>query len=129
MDESAHKAGGWLNSLRHTGDSLLRLAQSRFELFAVELQEEKLRALNVVVWLVVALVLGAIGLLVGLGALALYLWDIASYLGQIGLALAALAAAVGILWGIRRRIRSGPIPFAETIGEFRKDRECLRSEL
>ena len=40
MDQSAHNAGGWLNSPRRTGKSLLGLAQIRFELFALELQEE-----------------------------------------------------------------------------------------
>lgn len=128
MDESAHKAGGWLNSLRRAGDSLLGLVQSRIELFAVELREEKLRDLNLLVWLVVALALVVAGLLVGLGALAIYLWDIAGYLGLVGLALATLAAGAGILLGIRRRIQNGPIPFAETIDGFRKDRECLRSD-
>ena len=118
MDERAPKADGWLNSLQRTGDSLLRLAQSRFELFAVELQEEKLRALNVVIWLVVGLTFGAAGLLFGLGAIAVYLWDIAGYYGLVGLAVASLAVAAGILLGIRRRIRTGTTPFAETSGEF-----------
>ena len=43
MNEHTRETGGWLDSLRRTGDSLLGLAQSRFELFAVELQEEKCR--------------------------------------------------------------------------------------
>lgn len=128
MDDNPGKTGGWLHSLRRTGDSLLGLAQSRFELFAVELQEEKLRALDIIVWLVVALALGVAGLLVGLCALAIYLWDIAGYFGLGGLALVSLAAGAGVLWSIRRRIRNGAVPFAETIGEFRKDSECLRND-
>ena len=125
MDESEHTPCGWLNSLRRTCDSLVGLAQSRFELFTVELQEEKLRTLNLIFWLFVALTLGVAGLLVGLGALAIYLWDVAGYFGLVGLALMALAAAAGVWGNIRRRIRNGPAPFAETIAEFRKDRECL----
>jgi uncharacterized membrane protein YqjE len=128
MDESAHKAGGWLNSLRRTGDSLLGLAQSRFELFAVELQEQKLRALKLMVWLVVALALVVAGLIVGLGALAIYLWNIAGYWGLIGLALTSIGAGAGALWRTHYRIENGPTPFAETIGEFKKDRECLRND-
>lgn len=105
---------------------MLGLAQSRFELFAIELQEEKLRALSLIVWLVAALMLGAAGLLVGLGALAFWLWHVAGYPGLIGLMLAALAAGAGLLWRLYRRIQAGPAPFAETLAEFRKDRECLR---
>lgn len=128
MDPSDPKAQGWLDSLRRMGDSVLGLVQSRLELFAVELQEEKLRALGLVVWLVVAVTLVVAGLLAGLAALGIWLWSVAGYLGLIGLMLAALAAAAGVLWGIRRRIRSGPAPFAETLAEFRKDRECLRHD-
>lgn len=128
MDETERTKDGWLNSLRRTSDSLLGLAQNRFELFAVELQEEKLRALNVLVWLVVALALIVAGVLVGLGALALYLWQVAAYLGLIGLALVSLGAGAGVLWAIRHRIRHGATPFAKTVDEFKKDRACVGTE-
>ncbi|HNQ88108.1 MAG TPA: phage holin family protein [Verrucomicrobiota bacterium] len=126
MDESEHPTTGWGQGLRRAADSLLGLVQSRFELFTLECQEEKLRALNLIVWLAVALTLGAAGLLVGLGALALWLWHVAGYLGLVGLMLAALAAGGALLWALRRRIQTGPAPFADTLAEFRKDRECLR---
>ena len=128
MDESAHKADGWLNSLRRAGESMLGLMQSRIELFAVELQEEKLRLIGTIVWLVIALALIVAGLLVGLGAVTLYLWDVAGYFGIVGLALALLTAGASVLWAIRRQIRSNPVPFAETISEFDKDRKCLRGD-
>ena len=115
MDEKERTTGGWANSLRRTGDSLLGLAQNRLELFAVELQEEKLRALNVLQ-------------LDGLGALALYLWHTAAYFGLIGLALVSLGAGAGALWAIRQRIRSSAAPFAKTVDEFKKDRSCLETE-
>jgi uncharacterized membrane protein YqjE len=128
MNNSTGEGRGWIESLRRAGDALLGLAQSRCELFAVELQEEKLRAVNAVVWLVEALTLGAAGLLVALGALAIYLWAVAGYLGLAGLSIGLLGAAGGVFVAVRHRLRSGPPPFAETIAEFRKDRECLRSE-
>ena len=128
VDRTDHKAGGWLNSLRRMSDSLIGLAHSRLEILALELQEEKLRALKVVVWLVIALTFGVAGLLVGLGALAFFLWNIAGYYGVGGLALASLAAGAGILRAIYHGILNGPTPFAATIDEFRKDRECLRSD-
>lgn len=128
MDEKERTTGGWANSLRRTGDSLLGLAQNRLELFAVELQEEKLRALNVLIWLIVALALIVAGVLVGLGALALYLWHTAAYFGLIGLALVSLGAGAGALWAIRQRIRSSAAPFAKTVDEFKKDRSCLETE-
>jgi uncharacterized membrane protein YqjE len=128
MSEGDPKSDGWLDSIRRTGDSLLGLAQSRIELFTVELQEEKLRALNLLVWLVVALALGVAGILIGLGALALFLWEVAGYGGLIGLALVTLAAAAAVLWSIRQRVQHGPRPFSDTVAEFKKDRECLHKK-
>jgi uncharacterized membrane protein YqjE len=80
------------------------------------------------IWLGVAGALGAAGLLLGLGALALFLWETTRYAGVVGLALACLAGAGGMAWTLWNRIYAGPVPFAETIAEFRKDRECLRRE-
>jgi uncharacterized membrane protein YqjE len=125
MDESERTPGSWRDSLRRTGDSLLGLAQNRIELFAVELQEAKLRALNMLVWLVVALAFIVAGVLVALGALALYLWQVAAYFGLIGLALVSLAAGAGLLWFVHNRIRTSPSPFSKTVEEFKKDRTCL----
>lgn len=125
MDDGEPKPGGWLDSARSTADSLLGLVQNRFELAGVELQEEKIRLLNLLVWLAVAIALGTAGLLIGMGALALFLWDKAGYAGLIGLALVALAGGAGILHTIHRRIHTARPPFAQTVAEFRKDRECL----
>jgi len=126
MNNDTSRGDGWVSSLRRTGDSLLGLAQSRIELFAVELQEEKLRALHIIIWLVIALALVVAGLLVGLGALAICLWNVAGYWGLAGLAAASLAMGAGALWRTHHRICNGPTPFAETIGEFKKDSACLR---
>jgi len=128
MNDTDETHNPWPEALRRTGDSLLGLAQTRVELLSVEFQEEKLRAISGIIWLGIALALGVAGLMLALGALALYLWETTGYAGVVGLALACLGGGGGILWGMRRRIHSGPLPFAETIAEFRKDRECLRSE-
>lgn len=120
--------GGWADRFRRIGESLLALARNRFELVAVEWQEEKLRLFHLLLWLGVALGLGFAALLVAMGALSLWAWQLAGYLGLVVLALAALAGAAGIAWGIRRRIQYGPKPFAETIAEFRRDSECLQRD-
>lgn len=117
---------GWLESLRRISESFLALVRGRFELFTVELQEEKLRLLNLLLWLGIALAIGTAGLFIGLAALALWLWEIAGYAGLIGLSLVAMAVAVGLLWGLRRKIRTDPHPFTETVAEFKKDGECLQ---
>ena len=98
MSESPPKSGGWLESLRRIGESLLALLRSRLELFSVEWQEEKLRLLNLLVWLALALAIGLAGVFVAITALAFWLWEIAGCAGLIGLAVVAMAVAAGILW-------------------------------
>ncbi len=126
MDAPPPNPEGWRESLRRIGESSLALLRSRFELFTVEWQEEKLRLLNLLLWCGLAATLGVAGLLLALFALAFWLWNTAGYGGLIGLAVGALAAAGVILWVLRKRIKTGPPPFADTVAEFRKDGECLR---
>ncbi|MEO7415282.1 MAG: phage holin family protein [Opitutaceae bacterium] len=114
--------------MRRMGTSALGLLHTRVELFAVELQEEKLRAMQLLVWLSVAVALGVASILVAVGALALFFWQTAGYAGLIGLAVVTFAAAAGIFWMLRHRILSGESPFAETAAEFRRDLECLHRE-
>lgn len=127
MAESAQSAGGVVTSIRRAGSSLLGLFGNRVELLAVEWQEEKLRALRLLAWLVAALFFLVAGGLVALGALGLFLWRQAGYLGLGGLALAALATGALLWWRLRREIAAGPAPFADTVAELRKDAACLRS--
>ena len=127
MNPGPTNTSGWFGLLWRIGVSLSALLRSRFELFTVELQEEKLRLLNLLLWLGLAAAIGTAGVLVAIATLAFWLWTMAGYAGLIGLAVATLAIASAILWGIRSRIRTGPKPFAQTVAEFRKDGACLRS--
>jgi len=126
MPENGSNVGGVMNSVHRFGTSLLGLVQTRAELFVVELQEEKLRAISLLLWLALALSLAMAGVFVAIGILALYLWQIAGYPGLVGLAAGTFAVAAIIFWSIRHRILRGPQPFAETLGEFRKDAASLR---
>lgn len=114
--------------MRRIGESSVALLRNRFELFTVEWQEEKLRLLSLFVWLALAAVIGLAGVLIGLMALAFWLWTTTGYAGVIGLVVTAIGIACGILWGIRRNIQTGPSPFSQTVAEFRKDGECLRTK-
>ena len=117
---------GFAESARRMGKSLLDLLHTRAELFSLELQEEKVRALRLVLWVAAAIAVGVSGLLIAMGALALWVWEVAGYWGLAGLAMGALGAAAGILWGVHRSVTNGPVPFAGTVAEFKKDAACLR---
>jgi uncharacterized membrane protein YqjE len=126
MDEAASGAGGFLGAFRRVGSSLLALLQNRVQLFAVELQEEKLRAIRLLVWLTAAFALGIAGILVLVGVLGVFLWKQAGYAGVLGLAVALLGGAALLLWLLRRRLLREPDPFATTVAEIGKDLACLR---
>ena len=115
-----------MDSLRRLAASLAGLARTRMELFAVELQEEKLRALTLLLWLGLGLALGMAGGLVVIGALAFRLWQSSGYFGLAGLAGGMLVLAIAIFLGIRRRLVRGPLPFAGTVAEFKKDAKSLQ---
>jgi uncharacterized membrane protein YqjE len=128
MSESDSQLAGLLASLRRIGDSIMGLAQSRLQLIALELESEKLRLMRILLWLIFAVALGAMGLMVGTAALATYLWETAGYAGLLLAAGALVGAAWLIVWRLREGIRKSPAPLAETIAEFRKDRACLQGK-
>ena len=128
MESPASNPDGWTNSARRIAHSVLALARTRFELFTVEWQEEKLRLLHLALWFLVGGAFGLGGVLIALAALALWLWSVAGYLGLVLLAVAALAMAVGIFVKLRSLIRESPTPFGQTAAEFRKDAECLKPD-
>jgi len=125
MFEAEPDSPGFMDSLRRLGSSLTGLLHTRAELFAVELQEEKLRAIRLVIWVSVAAALGVAGIFVAIAALAVWLWTWAGYWGLGGLAGGTLGLAAIILWLIHHRITQGPGPFAGTVAEFKKDAESL----
>ena len=88
--------------MRRVTNLVLGLVHTRFALMAAELQEEKLRAINLVIWLSVAMALGVAGILVAIATLAIFLWERAGYGGLIGLAFATLGLA-GLALKARKR--------------------------
>lgn len=120
--------GDMMNSIRRNGRSVLGLAHTRLSPFAGELQEEKLRAINLLLWLFVATAIGAGGIIVGIGALSLFLWEWAGYAGLIGLVVASFRIAGIIVRALRRRILNGPGPFAAIVAEFGNDIQGLRRD-
>jgi uncharacterized membrane protein YqjE len=126
MATSEPKTGGVIDSAKRVGESALALLQNRLQLFAVELQEEKYRALQALIWLTIALALIFLGLAMGAGTLALLVWNQWGVLGLAGLTLLLLAGGVVLLAIMWNRLKSGGAPFSGTIQELKKDGEWLR---
>lgn len=125
MSDPGTEDSGLLASIRRFVVSLLGLAQNRLELFAVEFQAERLRLLDRLFSLAIALAVGLIGLILGTVTLALFLWQTTGFLGLVGLAALFLVVSGVLLVRLRNQLRNAPLPFSETIAEFKKDCSCL----
>ncbi len=116
-----------LASLRSMGELLVGSLHERFELFSLELHEEKHRVLQSLIWLAAALFCGALALVFASITLVVLFWDTARVAAL--LSLTGLYALAGVLLAMRvRRLRAAqPKPFAATIAELEHDRACIRT--
>jgi uncharacterized membrane protein YqjE len=128
MDEAESKSGGVLASVRRIFDSVLALLHSRLELAVIELQEEKNRLLGLLLRVAGVVVLGMLTLVTATATVVVIFWDQSPVL-TLGLVTAVYALATGaVWWGLRRRLQTGPPPFADTLAEFKKDRAGLEGK-
>ena len=119
---------GYLQSLKLLGDGLLASVQDRLELFSVELQEEKFRLIQTMIWISAAIFAGMMALAFASLTLVYYFWESARFTVLGGLTLLYLGALVGIIVAFRRFIARQPVPFAASRHEIREDRACIHTE-
>jgi len=126
MSDSAPSGLG--ESLRGLAASGLGTVQTRLELFAVELKEEKLRAGSFLFETVLAALFVGFGIVFLAVFLTVLLWDEHRLL-VLGITTAGLFVA-GIWFASRAatRLRSGSRLFASSLAEIAQDREALRGK-
>ena len=107
--------------------TLLAIAQTRLELFSTELEEEWLRLISILKWVLVALFCAALGVIFAALFVVFALWPTHPLLA-LGIP-AALFILVGVLaWRVvEGKIKSKPRMFAASLAELDKDREHLIS--
>lgn len=116
------------DSLRGFLDAGLSTAQTRLELLAVEVQEEKLRLTSLLFNTVLCALMLGLGVVFLVIFLAVLFWEEHRLL-VLGLATAAFIG-VGI-WtasNAARELRRGSRLFAASLSELARDREALRRE-
>lgn len=124
MSDSAPSRLG--ESLKGLADSGLGTLQTRLELFAVELKEEKLRAGSFLFETVLAALFVGFGIVFLAVFLTVLLWDDHRLL-VLGITTTGLFVA-GVWFASRaaNRLRSGSRLFASSLAEIAQDREALR---
>jgi uncharacterized membrane protein YqjE len=124
--EGAAARDGLLQSIKHLGHTLLGAAQTRLEIFATEIEEERVRLEELLVLALAAAFCAAMALVLGAAFVVIYFWDTHRLIAAGGLTLAFMLAAVALGWIVRTKAKSRPKPFAITRGELAKDRAMLR---
>lgn len=128
MPESDTSPKGLSGSIRQIALSVLGLIENRVQLLAVELQLERLRLLETLLKFAAAVSLAAVGLLLGIFTLALYVWQVARYAGLVAMTLLFLGAGAFLLWRLRDHLRKSPTPFEQTLNQLKKDREWFTTK-
>lgn len=124
-DGQSGRAPGLLDSARRLVSTLLEVAQTRFALLAVEVQEEGLRLSRLIALAFAAVFFAALGILLGTGYFILLLWQ------QFGLAVIGVFALVYIGIGMAfgycayRKSQEHSQLFQASLAELGKDRERL----
>lgn len=118
----------FLDSLRALGDGLLASVHDRVELVSLELQEEKFRLVQTIIWISAAMFAGVMALTFASLLLVFLFWESARLAVLGGFALLYGGAAVAIVVGFRRFLARQPRPFAATLDELKEDRACIPKE-
>jgi uncharacterized membrane protein YqjE len=115
-------------TVRRIVDSVTALLHNRVQLFAIEWQEERHRAVDLILRLGLVLSAGAITLALTVLTLAVAVWLRWGLPGLLGLSALLLAVTAGLAWWFARWFNRQAPPFASTVAEFRKDREWLNKK-
>lgn len=123
----AAQSPGLLASLRNLAATAVGVLQTRLELLATEVEEERLRLLQIVFWAVIAVFFLVLGILMVTLFFVVLFWDTHRVLVT-GI-LAALFLALGVVTGlaVRSRARAKSKLFSASLAELAKDREQLIS--
>jgi uncharacterized membrane protein YqjE len=119
---------GLFDSLGRLANAGLGLVHNRAELLSVELQEEKTRLLETLLWMAVVLFFGIVFTLVLTATIIMiFPQEVRIYAGG-AFCVLYLIGAIWALGQFRSRM-SGPTPLDKTVDETRKDRDVFISEL
>jgi len=127
MDRGTPAPASFMGSLRSLGDGLLASMEDRLELFSAELQEEKFRLIQTVIWICAAAFTGMMAIIFASLTLVYLFWDSARIAVLVGFAATYAVALAAVIIGFRRFLARQPQPFEGTLREIREDRTCIRN--
>jgi len=117
---------GIVQSLRSLAATLVAILRTRFELLATEIEEERIRLLQLLFWTAGALFFFGVGVLLLVILLVAIFWD-SSYriTAIVALAFIFLAGGTGMAVGVRNRMNARPRLFSASLDELARDKDEL----
>jgi uncharacterized membrane protein YqjE len=125
MAEPSQPEGGVLAALTRLFQTLRDAAENRVELFLIEVQEERMRLVDALLLVAVAIVCAVMALVMVTLMVVVIFWDTHRLLVLALVTAAYAVAAVAALLKLRSRLQRWQA-FPATLGEFKKDRACFK---
>ncbi len=128
MESANAGSGRFVGAFRNLGASLLATVHDRVELVAIELQEEKLRLVQILIWIGTLFFLGLMTMAFACMTVLYIFWTTARLAVMVGLAVFFAGALVTVAIAFRRYLARQPKPFAASLREIGEDRACIQTE-
>jgi len=117
---------GLLVSFKRLCATVLEIGQVRLELVGTELELEKKRLFEGLLWALSALLVLGVSLVLFCGFIILLVWEGYRLAALGGLALIFLGSAVGLFMQARQRLSNPKGMFSASVSELNKDRLALK---
>jgi len=121
----AEQSSGLMESLKRLASTLTSIVSTRLELLANELQEERLRLTQMLVFALIALFCFGMSTLLLTAFVVVLLWDDHRVAALGGLAVTFLASGMLMAILLRSKVHAKPKLFSASLAELAKDREHL----
>ena len=124
-EESGASGGGLFTSLKALSANLLGIVQTRLELLATDIAEERERIITLLVLAVAAPFSIGVGVVLLAIFVAVALWESHRLIALGGMVVFFLLTGAGIGWITLNKLRSHPRPLDASITELTRDRQDL----
>lgn len=121
-------ASGIVHTLRQLGASLATAVQDRFDLAALEIHEEKLRLIQIVIWINIAIFTGMLAVTFLSLTLVVLFWETARQAIIVALALVYTGVCAAVVLKLRRMLVGQPRPFSASREEIARDNACIQRD-
>lgn len=117
---------GVIDSLRGLAAAAVGIAQTRLQLLANDLEEQRVRLLQMAILGAVALFFGMMAAILVTAVVVVALWDHHRLWTLCALALLYASGCFAVLMVLKSRVAERPKAFSASLAELRRDEEALR---